>query len=83
MVKVLFCIDDILRPRGRTIIFSQHYFPSTAGVMVSVSYSIENHRKEGSGELPPQNKNYNSNYNNILFLALATLTTTHSPLALR
>ena len=29
---------------------------------------------EGRGLAPPQNKNYNSKYNKILFLALATLT---------
>ena len=60
-------IDDIFRPCGRTVIFSQHYFLSTAGVRVSGSYSAENHTLgEESGEPPPpQNKNNNSNYNNI------------------
>ena len=51
-----------------------HYFPSAGGVTVSGSYSAENQGK-GSGEgvykAGKIKKNSNSNYNNILFLALA------------
>jgi len=58
---------------GRRYIFSQHYFPFPGGVRVSGS--------SGEGACPLPRKKYNSNYNNILynynnilFLALATVT---------